>query len=230
MVHLPGRLTASALPLRHYGQVIEKNVFEEFVLSQSKRRNIRQSAAFVAIFVLTTACGGGSNTSNSSAPTPPVQKQFVDVTAASGINYTNGFVNDISKISVARLASSGAATGDYDNDGDIDIFIVRGDVGPNLLYRNTGNLVFEDVADVAGIAYTKSATENFRHSGPMFADMDGDGDLDLFLGGLSGDPSLIFANNGDGTFSDVTAGSGIARDDRSSLPKSARGPCSWAFP
>ena len=43
----------------------------------------------------------------------------------------------------------------------------------------------------------------------MFADMDGDGDLDLYLGGLDGDPSLIFANNGDGSFSDVTVGSGI---------------------
>jgi hypothetical protein len=39
--------------------------------------------------------------------------------------------------------------------------------------------------------------------------MDGDGDLDLFIGGLFGDPSLIFANNADGTFVDVTAGSGI---------------------
>lgn len=39
--------------------------------------------------------------------------------------------------------------------------------------------------------------------------IDGDGDLDLFLGGLGGDPSLIFENNGDSTFSDVTAGSGI---------------------
>ncbi len=43
----------------------------------------------------------------------------------------------------------------------------------------------------------------------MFADIDGDGDLDVFLGGLEGDPSLIFANNGDGTFTNVTAGSGI---------------------
>jgi hypothetical protein len=156
-----------------------------------------------------TACGGGTNGTNSNLPTPPAQKQFADVTAASGIDYTNGFVNDLDPLPVTNIATSGVASGDYDRDGDIDLFIVRGDIGPNLLYRNTGNLVFEEVAGAAGLAYTKSATENYRHSGPMFADIDGDGDLDLFLGGLGGDPSLIFANNGDGTFSDVTAGSGI---------------------
>ena len=150
-----------------------------------------------------TACGGGgySNAPTQNQAPPPAQKQFVDVTAASGIDYTNA--------TVGIMTPSGAASGDYDNDGDIDLFIVRGDLGPNLLYRNTGNLVFEEVAAAAALAYTKSATENHRHSGPMFADMDGDGDLDLFLGGLGLDPSLIFANNGDGTFSDVTAGSGI---------------------
>jgi hypothetical protein len=43
----------------------------------------------------------------------------------------------------------------------------------------------------------------------VFADMDGDRDLDLFIGGIFGDPSFIYANNGNGTFTDVTAGSGI---------------------
>ena len=177
------------------------------MLSRANRKDIRHLAAFVAIFALMIACGGGGY-SNAPAP-PPTQKQFVDVTAASGIDYTNGLVNLPTPVTVAKVAPSGAASGDYDNDGMIDLFIVRGDIGPNLLYRNTGNLVFEEVAAAAGLAYTKSAIENYRHSGPMFADMDGDGDLDLFLGGLDGDPSLIFANNGDGTFSDVTAGSGI---------------------
>ncbi|WP_289152935.1 CRTAC1 family protein [Porticoccus sp. W117] len=105
--------------------------------------------------------------------------------------------------------AGGVAAGDYDNDGLIDLFIVRGDIGPNLLYRNMGNNQFESVADAAGLAYTRSATENYRHSGPTFVDLDGDNDLDLFIGGIQGDPSMIFANNGDGTFSDVTAGSGI---------------------
>ncbi len=185
----------------------------DIVLSRSNRKDVRHSAAYVVILASMTACGGG----NSSVPgqvqaaPPPAPKQFVDVTAASGINYRSGYRRFPNPREILFIATAGAAAGDYDNDGDIDIFIVRGDIGPNLLYRNTGNLVFEEVADEAGLAYTKSATENYRHSGPMFADIDGDGDLDLFLGGLDRDPSLIFANNGDGTFSDVTAGSGIDR-------------------
>ena len=61
------------------------------------------------------------------------------------------------------------------------------------------------------MAFTKSPLENYRHSSPAFADLDGDNDLDLVLGGLDGDPTMVFANNGDGTFTDVTSGSGLDR-------------------
>ena len=168
----------------------------------------------VGIVVTIAACNSGS----SGTDQPPTQIQqlpaldpgrFVDVTPATGINFKNGFVNVPSPPDMVAVAPSGAASGDYDNDGDIDLFIVRGDIGPNLLYRNEGNFLFEEVASEAGVAFTESATKNYTHSGPMFADIDGDRDLDLFLGGLDGDPSLIFSNNGDGTFSNVTAGSGI---------------------
>ncbi|MDH3337568.1 MAG: CRTAC1 family protein [Gammaproteobacteria bacterium] len=181
------------------------------MLSRTNRKGVSHPAAILVILTTMTACGGGNggNGSNGGGPPPPVQKQFADATAASGINHVNGFVNAVRDPMVASIAPSSVASGDYDGDGDIDLFVVRGDVGPNLLYRNTGNLVFEDVAAASGLAYTKSASENYRHSAPMFADMDGDRDLDLFLGGLDGDPSLVFENNGDGTFSDVTLGSGI---------------------
>lgn len=179
-------------------------------------RRLRSSAhGLAACFMLSAllvACGGGagSTTPVAQVPPPPTdQKQFADATATSGIAFTNGYINLPNPGDIVSVAPSGVAAGDYDNDGDIDLFIVRGDAGPNLLYRNTGTLVFEEVALNAGLAYSKSAAENYHHSGPMFADLDGDGDLDLFLGGLGGHPSLIYANNGDGTFSDVTAGSGI---------------------
>jgi len=180
-----------------------------FVLSRLNPEDVLHPFAIVAILTSMSACGGGNGGNNGSSRPPPVQISFVDATAASGIDYVNGFATAVSHVMIPRIAPSGVASGDYDQDGDIDLFIVRGDIGPNLLYRNTGNLVFEEVAAAAGIAFTKSATENYRHSGPMFADMDGDRDLDLFLGGLDSDPSLVFENNGDGTFSDVTVGSGI---------------------
>ena len=109
------------------------------------------------------------------------------------------------------MLPSGAAAGDYDGDGDIDLFIVRGDEGPNLLYRNAGNLVFEEVGATAGVAYTRPGNENWRLSSPAFADLDGDGDLDLILAGLDFAPTVVFANNGDGTFTDITATAGMDR-------------------
>ena len=179
---------------------------------------IKNSLLIVAATLL-SSCGGGGGGGNGNSgppiappppPPPPPAAAFGDVTVASGIAYTNGFVFPLVDPTLEIFTTPGAvAAGDYDNDGDVDLFIVRGDIGPNLLYRNIGGLVFEEVAAAAGVANTMSANQNYRHSGPMFADMDGDADLDLFIGGLEGDPCLIFENNGDGTFSDVTAGSGI---------------------
>lgn len=178
----------------------------------------------VAIAIIMSACGGGSSgpgatvaaptPATTASPTPPpptpvATTTFADVTAGSGISYQTGYVIPLENEHVERIATSAAAAGDYDNDGDIDLFIVRGDIGPNLLYRNDGNLAFQEVAASAGLAFTKSTTENYRHSGATFADIDGDGDLDLFMGGLDNDPSKLFRNNGNGTFADVTASSGI---------------------
>ena len=141
--------------------------------------------------------------------------QFTDATAASGIRFDRRYLgtSDLSKYgrdADVHEFGGGVAAGDYDNDGFVDLFVVRGDVGPNLLYRNLGNNTFEEVALRAGVGNTRSATENHPHSGPGFADMDGDGDLDLYPGGIEGAPSRVFQNNGDGTFSDVTEGSGLA--------------------
>ncbi|WP_101757189.1 CRTAC1 family protein [Oceanicoccus sp. KOV_DT_Chl] len=174
------------------------------------------------VTAMLAACGGGGSGSSSSPVTSTTtetpdsstagnvsgDKMFVDITVASGIQFDYGFINP-TPLSMPENFSGGVAAGDYDGDGDIDLFIVRGDIGPNLLYRNEGDNTFVDVAASANVANSKSATENYRHSGPAFADMDGDGDLDLFIGGIEGDPSKVYANNGDGTFSDVTAGSGI---------------------
>ena len=182
------------------------------VLKSYLRRFLFTSSLFL------TACGGGSSTpvatpTPTPAPgpnaTPQTVTTFADRTDGSGVSFVTGFAGDMANIEIPIILPSGVAAADYDADGDVDVFIVRGDTGPNLLYVNQGNLVFEDAAADAGIAFTKSAQENYRHSSPAFADMDGDGDLDLLLPGLDGDPTKIYANAGDGTFEDVTTGSGL---------------------
>jgi enediyne biosynthesis protein E4 len=156
-------------------------------------------------------CGGGGGDDGGEEPPPPPPptqtKQFTNATNDTGIRFVHGIVGGTD--SKAQEFAGGAAAGDYDGDGDLDLYIVRGNVGANLLYRNDGGNEFTDVTDEAGVARENPAGGGYLQSGPVFADMDGDGDLDLFIGGLEGDPCALFANNGDGTFSDVTAASGI---------------------
>jgi hypothetical protein len=166
------------------------------------------------------ACGGARN---GPSPAPPATP-FVDVTAASNISYQVGYTTPSLKGLLAwqlhTMTNGGGAAGDCDNDGDIDLFITYGNTGgpdggggPNRLYLNQlveqGNgLLFVDNAVQAGVANTRpGGNDNDRHSGPAFADMDGDGDLDLFVGGIYEDPSKIYENQGNCVFADVTSNS-----------------------
>jgi hypothetical protein len=161
------------------------------------------------------------STASSSTESPLHAAPFVDATPGSNIAYRVGYTRPaliVDRGNVTESTFGGAAAGDCDGDRDIDLFITYGNTGgpdggggPNRLYLNQlveqGNgLLFEDVAEQAGVANTRSDGKgNDRHSGPTFADMDGDGDLDLFVGGLYSDPSKIYENDGDCSFVDVTA-------------------------
>jgi hypothetical protein len=105
---------------------------------------------------------------------------------------------------------------DYDNDGDVDLYVLRGawlgakGKHPNSLLRNDGKAHFTDVTFDAGLGDLHYPTQ-----AAGFADYDNDGDLDLFVGNEqsrapgSDAPSQLFRNNGDGTFEDVAGAAGV---------------------
>ncbi len=180
-------------------------------------RAFMRSLAVGIVGSLLAACGGGGSGGDPPSGTPPPPAaapppappapQFSNKTNDSGISFVHRIVNGAN--SKAEMFSGGAAAGDYDADGDIDLYVVRGNVGPNLLYRNDGGNKFTDVAATAGVARPHPAGGGYLQSGPVFVDLDGDADLDLFVGGLEGHPCVVFENEGNGTFRDITAQSGL---------------------
>jgi len=140
--------------------------------------------------------------------------RFTDVTKEAGVGDT-GY-------------GLGVAVGDYDNDGDLDIYL--NNYGPNVLYRNNGDGTFADVAKKASVYLGDHVG-----AGANFLDVDKDGDLDLFVASyleFSYDkhvltttagfpvyanprfyqpvPNNLYRNNGDGTFTDISKVSAIA--------------------
>jgi len=119
----------------------------------------------------------------------------------------------------SSVQTYGVAAADYDNDGDLDIFIgACAQLDPsksvNLLFRNNGDGTFEEVGQQAGIDNNRAAWA------VSWLDYDHDGYLDVYvanmlvLDGRSGE-NLLYHNNGDGTFTDVAALAGVAGDSSS---------------
>lgn len=142
--------------------------------------------------------------------------KFTDVTEQSGLGDT-GY-------------GLGVVAGDYDNDGDPDIYL--NNHGPNVLYRNNGDGTFTDVTKHAGVGNGEQ-----MGAGACFLDMDKDGDLDLYVSNYlrfsydkhrvsmagnapkyMGPPyypptsDTLYRNNGDGTFTDVSDEAGISQN------------------
>lgn len=139
---------------------------------------------------------------------------FTDVAGRSAISYWTN--NDYTgRKYFPQPMCGGVAAIDYDNDGKMDLFFTNGSKLPelekttpafyNCLLRNKGDGTFEDVTAKAGLSGA-----NLGYSfGVAVADYDNDGSEDIFI--CNAGRNALYHNNGDGTFTDVTAGSGLDR-------------------
>lgn len=118
-----------------------------------------------------------------------------------GVSFTNALDETASAANRVLLNGAGVATGDYDNDGLADIYFCSLS-GSSALYKNLGNLRFTNVTESAGAGLKDRTTR-----GAVFADINGDGSLDLLVSTLS-DGVVCLMNDRLGKFSDVTASAG----------------------
>ncbi|MCR4293571.1 MAG: CRTAC1 family protein [Candidatus Kuenenia sp.] len=134
-------------------------------------------------------------------------------------NNGDGTFNDVSSIAGINHLDGGHSGiwGDYDNDGDMDLFITNNSTtisqsppvstsGKNVLYRNNNDGTFTEVTDAAGLGGVATSIE------ATWVDYDNDGNLDLHVvnGGIQRDEaSNLYRNNGDGTFADVAETAGV---------------------
>jgi len=122
-------------------------------------------------------------------------QDFVRIGAQSGIDHLH--IDE-------HIMGGGAAFFDYNNDGLIDIYVTGGDE-MDKLYQNNGDLSFTDVGVSAGF----SITDGIKTTGVCTGDIDNDGDRDIFVATNENAACLLFENQGDGTFSNISVTAGI---------------------
>jgi hypothetical protein len=145
---------------------------------------------------------------NPIVPQLPSPFGFSEQAAQAGIDFVH--VSGMTKERHYPTANgSGVAMFDFDNDGLLDLYFATGNVLPlgpagnaqNRLYKNLGGNRFQDVTDKAGVGFRGYC------NGVVVGDIDNDGDQDLFLCNYG--PNVLYLNNGDGTFTDISKSAGI---------------------
>ena len=134
---------------------------------------------------------------------------YVAVSNAANVLYRNNgngtFTDVAASAGVAQTGNGqGVSWADYDSDGDLDVFLTNNQTA-NFLYQNNNDGTFTDQAATAGV----QDPANQGNAAP-WADVDGDGDLDIYLANGNTHPNRLYLNNGTGTFTDVAGLAGVA--------------------
>jgi hypothetical protein len=130
------------------------------------------------------------------APSAVAAVSFTDVTVAAGINHVHTYPELIEVLPGAAFFAGGAAAGDFDGDGHVDLVFTR--LNDNdIFYRNLGNGSFEARTTTAGFVFPTYT------NGVVSGDVDNDGDLDLYMTSVGYTRNYLYLNNGNGFFTDA---------------------------
>jgi hypothetical protein len=165
------------------------------------------AAAIVVLAGVTLAWwfGGDDAADTPNQPTDTTRPGFRDIARESGLDFHMGFLPEESgttfKINLYDHGC-GVSIADYDGDGHEDVFFLN-QLGSNALYRNRGDGTFEDVTEKVGVGLADRVCV-----GGTFADVDNDGDQDLYVVSTRGG-NTFYENQGGGVLKDVTKAAGL---------------------
>jgi hypothetical protein len=172
------------------------------------KRGANAGALLVAVALLSYSKGGAQQNAKTHEAAPSVR--FTDIREAAGITFVQDSTQSEEKYYLETMGT-GVAWLDYNQDGLMDLYFVQSGATDaykpakplrSALYRNNGDGTFTDVTEKAGLG-----GEGHYGQGVAVGDFDNDGYPDLFVTGYG--RAILYHNNGDGTFTDVTAKAGV---------------------
>lgn len=151
-----------------------------------------------------------AKTAAAPAEIAPSAQWLTDITTQVGLDFTHQ-TGATGRFLLPEIMGAGGAMFDYDDDGDLDIYLINGGNDPlaaqpdgairNALYRQDPDLRFTNVTEHCGLG------DSGYGMGVAIGDIDNDGDLDVFVTNFG--PDQLFRNRGDGTFENITATAGV---------------------